>query len=391
MACCIAPPDEERRHSQTIDKQISQWMYEYQTTIKFLLLGAGESGKSTILKQMRILHVSGFSDSERQEKALDIKRNVLEAIKELTGSMERLKPPEKLMDEDNKNSLEYIDTISLIENYDFPQEFFDHATHLWADPGLQRAYYRLNEFLLVDSAKYFLEKIHIIRRDEYVPSDQDILHCRKRTSEIQKIEFSCKVPKKYGGGSQKFWMFDVGGQRGERRKWIQVFDGITAVLFLVASSGFDLKLREDPLVNRLQEAFNLFQDVWKSRFLKDSGFILFLNKQDKLKEKIEMGAKLSDHFPAYLEYTSNDADNITSEYEKARCFIRDLFLDETKRQNAASSICSSDDYYNYRRNSKKRDCFWHYTTATDTHNVKTVFNDIHTMIVMLNLESIAPS
>ncbi|KAG8173356.1 hypothetical protein JTE90_029588 [Oedothorax gibbosus] len=39
-----------------------------------------------------------------------------------------------------------------------------------------------------------------------------------------------------------------------------------------------------------------------------------------------MGAKLSDHFPAYLEYTSNDADNITSEYEKARCFIRDLFL-----------------------------------------------------------------
>lgn len=60
-------------------------------------------------------------------------------------------------------------------------------------------------------------------------------------------------------------MFDVGGQRGERRKWIQVFDGITAILFLVASSGFDLKLREDPSVNRLQEAFNLFQDVWKSR------------------------------------------------------------------------------------------------------------------------------
>jgi hypothetical protein len=51
---------------------------------------------------------------------------------------------------------------------------------------------------------------------------QDILHSRKKTTGIQKIEFKMKVPKKYGGDSMEFWMFDVGGQRGERRKWLPV-------------------------------------------------------------------------------------------------------------------------------------------------------------------------
>lgn len=51
---------------------------------------------------------------------------------------------------------------------------------------------------------------------------QDILHCRKKTTGIQKIEFKMKVPRKYGGDFMEFWMFDVGGQRGERRKWLPV-------------------------------------------------------------------------------------------------------------------------------------------------------------------------
>lgn len=51
---------------------------------------------------------------------------------------------------------------------------------------------------------------------------QDILHCRKKTTGIQKIEFKVEVPVRYGGGFAEFWMFDVGGQRGERRKWLPV-------------------------------------------------------------------------------------------------------------------------------------------------------------------------
>lgn len=40
-------------------------------------------------------------------------------------------------------------------------------------------------------------------------------------------------------------MFDVGGQRSERKKWIHCFEGVTAVLFMAAISGYDQCLVED--------------------------------------------------------------------------------------------------------------------------------------------------
>jgi len=40
-------------------------------------------------------------------------------------------------------------------------------------------------------------------------------------------------------------MFDVGGQRSERKKWIHCFEGVTAIIFIVALSEYDLTLAED--------------------------------------------------------------------------------------------------------------------------------------------------
>lgn len=50
-----------------------------------LIAGAGESGKSTIVKQMRILHVNGFSEDERKQKIDDIKKNIRDAILTISG------------------------------------------------------------------------------------------------------------------------------------------------------------------------------------------------------------------------------------------------------------------------------------------------------------------
>lgn len=187
-------------------------------------------------------------------------------------------------------------------------------------------------------------------------------------------------------------MFDVGGQRGERRKWIQVFDGISAVLFLVESSGFDTKIREDNETNRLQESLNLFEEVWSSRFLRGSGFIIFLNKQDILKEKIERGCRIEDYFPDYLSYqpatlnnASQSVDDIDDVYNRVRSFIRDKFMAITKKPTMSRRGTETSGIGEPR----SRDCFCHFTTATNTDNIKRVFDAVHIMIIMSNLQKIS--
>lgn len=40
-------------------------------------------------------------------------------------------------------------------------------------------------------------------------------------------------------------MFDVGGQRSERKKWIHCFENVTSIIFCVALSEYDQTLLEE--------------------------------------------------------------------------------------------------------------------------------------------------
>lgn len=75
------------------------------------------------------------------------------------------------------------------------------------------------------------KKISLTLFQNFIPSKQDILFARKATKGIVEHDFIIKkIP---------FKMVDVGGQRSQRQKWFQCFDGITSILFMVSSSEYD--------------------------------------------------------------------------------------------------------------------------------------------------------
>ncbi|XP_039540510.1 guanine nucleotide binding protein (G protein), alpha activating activity polypeptide, olfactory type 2 isoform X2 [Pimephales promelas] len=360
----------QREANKKIEKQLQKERQAYKATHRLLLLGAGESGKSTIVKQMKILHVNGFNAEEKKQKIQDIRKNVKDAIVTIVSAMSTLIPPVPLANPEDQFRIDYIKSIAPLSDFDYTQllsiqEFFDHAKKLWDDEGVKACYERSNEYQLIDCAHYFLDRIDAVRQSDYTPTDQDLLRCRVLTSGIFETRFQVdKV---------NFHMFDVGGQRDERRKWIQCFNDVTAIIFVVASSSYNMVIREDNNTNRLREALALFRSIWNNRWLRTISVILFLNKQDMLAEKVLAGkSKIEDYFPEYACYTIPD--KVTPEpgedprVTRAKFFIRDEFL---------RISTESGDGRHY--------CYPHFTCAVDTENIRRVFNDCRDIIQRMHL------
>ncbi|CAG2064816.1 unnamed protein product, partial [Timema podura] len=121
MKCLSGEQQPDRRASKELDRKIREWSLSFNKAIKLLLLGTGESGKTTIIKQMKILHITGFSDSERLEKASEIRQNVHESIYDIVRHMPHLTPPIEVDDEQSEESVAYI--LALGE--EVPQHFTD--------------------------------------------------------------------------------------------------------------------------------------------------------------------------------------------------------------------------------------------------------------------------
>jgi hypothetical protein len=112
-----------------------------------------------------------------------------------------------------------------------PEEISRCILDLWASDPIQSVFLRRNEFQLNDSAEYFLSDVNRFCDPENNPNDQDVLRTRVKTTGIVMIEFQVE--------KMTFNMFDVGGQRSERKKWIHCFDKVTAVLFVISLSEYD--------------------------------------------------------------------------------------------------------------------------------------------------------
>ncbi|KRZ34026.1 Guanine nucleotide-binding protein G(s) subunit alpha [Trichinella pseudospiralis] len=442
MRLCVSrdAADEEAKEQKRVNKQIEEQLQKdkqlYRATHRLLLLGAGESGKSTIVKQMRILHINGFSERERRDKITDIKRNIRDSITVIVKSMEELNPPIRLEKSSNMEHVRYMLEVACVPDFEYPDDFFDRVKDLWKDQGVQASYERSNEYQLIDCAKYFLDKIDEVRKVDYTPSEQDILRCRVMTTGIFETKFEVdKV---------RFHMFDVGGQRDERRKWIQCFNDVTAVIFVCASSSYNMVLLEDKTVNRLRESLSLFKSIWNNRWLKTISVILFLNKQDLLAEKIKSGRhKLEDYFPEYSNYLiPSDAQFEPGEdpcVVRAKYFIRGEFLKlclpsmreqaagvplpcvlteesasakplvqtgrggtltlHALRSHSSSSIsrtyryiyphftCALDsaNLISTATGDSRHHCYPHFTCAVDTENIRRVFNDCRDIIQRIHL------
>lgn len=348
MDCCLSEESiEQRRINQEIEKQLRKDKRDARRELKLLLLGTGESGKSTFIKQMKIIHGSGYSDDEKRGFTKLVYQNIFMAMHSMVRAMDTLKITyHDSPNEEYGKSIKQIDYEKVVT---FESPYVEMVRSLWNDSGIQECYDRRREYQLTDSTKYYLDNLDVIAEPTYLPSLQDILRVRVPTTGIIEYPFDLD--------SIIFRMVDVGGQRSERRKWIHCFENVTSIMFLNALSEYDQVLVESDSENRMEESKALFRTIITYPWFHNSSVILFLNKNDLLEEKI-LYSHLVDYFPEF--------DGEQKKAQAAREFILKMFVDLNPDPDKI--------------------IYSHFTCATDTENIRFVFAAVKDTILQLNLK-----
>ncbi|KAK1877373.1 Guanine nucleotide-binding protein G(o) subunit alpha [Dissostichus eleginoides] len=358
QVCMGLCPDitEEGKKAKLRSSKIEQDIFEHARTemnvVKILMLGAAESGKSTLIKQIKIIHSHGFSKQELMSFKAAVLDNLLTSMKFVLRGMGML----RINLANKKNKMHARSILSCSQCLGDDDELLPFVAHaicaLWTDQGVRAAAARGYEFELNDSALFF-ENLSRIISPKYVPMETDVLRVRVRTCGIIETQFQLH--------DVIFRLYDVGGQRSERRKWLSCFDCIQVVLFVVALSSYDMTQTEDPSENRLQESLELFTSICTNTVFGSTSLILFMNKTDLFRDKIIRSGR---HLRFYLSrYKGADGD-----VDAAAHHITAMF-----------SSCNS---------SPDKPVYHHYTTATDTSNVQVVFHMVIDQVMKANLADV---
>ena len=150
IVCCLSEEQKLARvRSREIDKQLAREKLQYQRTQKILLLGSGESGKSTFLKQMRIIHGNDYQEEELLSFKSIIYSNILKGMKVLVDARDKLNI--QWGDESNSPYATKVfncDTNVRIDDLMF-HDYVPALVALWQDRGVRTAFDRRREFQLV--------------------------------------------------------------------------------------------------------------------------------------------------------------------------------------------------------------------------------------------------
>eukprot|EP01124_Arcella_intermedia_P007050 TRINITY_DN14281_c0_g1_i2.p1 TRINITY_DN14281_c0_g1~~TRINITY_DN14281_c0_g1_i2.p1 ORF type:complete len:346 (+),score=56.44 TRINITY_DN14281_c0_g1_i2:76-1113(+) len=335
LVCCGEEQidDKAAKKSKLIEEQLKKERRQQDSKVKLLLLGTGDSGKSTFVKQMKVIHKDGFSNAEIAKFQTVLQENCLQSMQRIL-QCENVSVPKSLK-KDKEAVLEAEELAQCVNS----------IKNLWESEGIKDAFQRRSELKIQipSTADYFFDHAVRFADENFIPLPDDMFRAKLKTTGISEVVFT--------QNGIEFTLVDVGGQRSERRKWLHCFDDVTSVIFLAALDEYDMKLEEDNSTNRLEESLRLFGEVTASNFFQPDSWILFLNKSDLFLQKIK---KTPLH--TLFKDISEDA---SASFEESCAYIQKRYIDTFKGQKIYPYV----------------------TCAIDTKNCERVFSAVRDTVI----------
>jgi len=367
-------------NTKFINSRLQEEEQKEKFVIKLLFLGSGGSGKSTIFKQLQWLHGHGFDDADRKLLVQHIHSQIIcqmkQAIKHYSASTSTQKQADSANDttivsqETTPNAPSTEDTeddklqnaINTINDYTtfhvLTQELADCIKFVWKNHNKIQNMFTVHQEnpLFEETTQYFWNDIDRICADDYIPNKQDIINVRYRTTGIIEKQFKVK--------DKLYHIFDPGGQKSERKKWVQVFDDVKAVVFVVNLSCYNQLMFEDLSKNAMVDSLELFHKTVNDDHFRETPIILFLNKKDLFKMKIK-------------------------EIPITACpFFDDFDVNHKNPNNYMDALKYVEFQFKLQCESQDREIFVHATCAMDDKNIEKVFNDVRRIHIESKLKNL---
>uniref|UniRef100_A0A6B2L842 Uncharacterized protein n=1 Tax=Arcella intermedia TaxID=1963864 RepID=A0A6B2L842_9EUKA len=324
--------DEEVKKNKEINKLLNQTKKVRKFNI--LILGTGDAGKSTFLRQLRVNCGGGMPAVERQRFINVLRDNCLTAIQKVLIAAKDFNIPISEEHEANINAIISSNELSSI--------LLACVGTAWFSDLISETLKKHNLLQIpggISGIKYFVENAERFSNPHFEPTDDDIARAKLRTTGINEVTIRVE--------EEEINLIDVGGQRSERRKWLHCFTIVNAVIFIVALNEYDMVLEEDGITNRLLESLKLFQLLTGTTCLSEKAWILFLNKSDLFETEIKH-VPIANFFPEYTEFEKQCSSSNTQ--TQSQCdigieFIKSLFVSQVKTGKVyAYTTCAVDRY-----------------------------------------------
>ncbi|KAI8892422.1 guanine nucleotide binding protein, alpha subunit [Globomyces pollinis-pini] len=331
--------------SKAIDKYLLEENTKREETFggpKVLLLGASDSGKSTFLKQLRLLYTEGFTDHERKDFKIQIITGLLAVCLRVIDELEDWA-------KDCYSGLILFATQGVVTANGLDPEIISSIEAFWSDPVVKEKYQSLSSVIPHNTYMYF-NMINSIGTKEYLPSNDDILNLRTVTQTIQHHTFFVN--------DLHYNFYDVSGLKYHRKRWLPYFHDATVLMFIVNMDGYRMTMSEDGKTNRMKDSIDLFKSCVNHEFLKNAGIILFFNKHDLFLKSLE-SYPVTDYFPGY-NGKANDPTAVVAYFKKK-------FQQQLENEN--------------------RSLVTHRTCCTDQKLMKTVIHSIMVTRIAGNMEN----
>lgn len=260
-----------------------------------LLCGAGESGKTTFTRQMQLKFFGEVPPKERKQYISTIRGNLVETIQQLLVYLERVGIS---LDEDLIEQAENLGDLDAFE-CEFTPELAEDLKAFWSDSKIQNAFTHRDELGIADHIDYFFQKIDDLVPEDYSPTNEDILKARVRTIGYTAVTFDID------GALVR--IFDVGGQKTERKVWGDVLKQVESCIFCVSFADFDKPMFEDQSILRIEDSLNLFEDIANKKIFSEGPIFLLCNKIDSFEKKVRETDRFLHVFP---EYSGNPHDPV---------------------------------------------------------------------------------